>query len=293
MGDLRERRLACSNATATSSITLRRHRRMTGQACSAPAATQLVTPGPSNGPILVDTFVDDTDAVDTTYFAGGTKITDPVHTMACGGPAANKKTSMDYLYVSVSEIPADTPDNAGHQVLYLRIEEQAAGNGGDNAFGFWLFQNNVACSGSDHSRARTLTAICSWTARSPTAVARLNVEVFGWNGNDTTGTVCGVASNDSRALHLLAWQTDGGRFSTFLADSQSSQSTNSQPKDFAGGQVSTCVPPIINTTAMPGGSTNPLGVANQTGTTSRPSHLSATGPIRPARSPSSFASRPR
>ena len=40
--------------------------------------TQLVTPDPSNGPILADTFVDDTDAVDNTYFAGGTKITEAV-----------------------------------------------------------------------------------------------------------------------------------------------------------------------------------------------------------------------
>ena len=57
--------------------------------------------------------------------------------------------------------------------------------------------------------------------------------------------------------------TQGGCFSTFLVDSQSSQSTNSQPKDYAGGKLNTCVTPPINTTATPGGSTVPLGVANQ------------------------------
>src|SRR4029079_6787562 len=55
----------------------------------------------------------------------------------------------------------------------------------------------------------------------------------------------------------------GGCFTTFLADSQASQSTDSQPKDYASGQMDTCVPPGIATTATPGGSSNPLGVANQ------------------------------
>ena len=264
--------------------------------------TQLVTPDPSNGPILADTFVDDTDAVDNTYFAGGTKITDPIHKMACGGPAANSKTSMDYVYVALAQIPAGAPDNAGDQVLYLGIEKQAAGNGGDNAFGFWLFQNNVACSGSGPFSGSHTDGDLFIDGTFTNGGGTSNVEVFRWNGNDTTGslsaapiftgTVCGVASNDSvcgiannstitagpwRSSPTMAPNTfveagidmtdllgqNGGCFSTFLADSQSSQSTNSQPKDFAGGQFSSCVPPIINTTAMPGGSTNPLGVANQ------------------------------
>ena len=55
----------------------------------------------------------------------------------------------------------------------------------------------------------------------------------------------------------------GGCFTTFLADSQSSQSTSSQPKDYAGGQLSTCVPPKIDTTATPGGSVDPGGFTSQ------------------------------
>src|SRR3954452_18132293 len=46
-------------------------------------------------------------------------------------------------------------------------------------------------------------------------------------------------------------------------DTQSSQSTSSQPKDYAGGTLDTCVTPPIHTTATPGGSTVPLGDANQ------------------------------
>jgi uncharacterized repeat protein (TIGR01451 family) len=267
---------------------------------------QLIAPDPITGPVLASTFVDDTDAIDNTYFAGGTKIDDQVHNMGCGGPAANDKTSMDYVYVALIQVPPGAPDNAGHQVLYLGIEKQAAGNGGDNAFGFWLFQNkNVGC---DASVSTSFTGAHTdgdlfidglFTNGGGTS----DVQVFRWNGDDVTGSlgaapiftgnVCGaVAGNDNvcaiandstitagpwRSSPTMAANTfveagidmtnllgqNGGCFSTFLADSQSSQSTSSQPKDYASGQFNTCVPPIIGTTATPGGSVNPIGVSNQ------------------------------
>ena len=268
--------------------------------------TQLIAPDPINGPVLASAFVDDTDATDTTYFAGGTKIDDRVQDMGCGGPAANDKTSMDFVYVALIQVPANAPDNAGHQVLYLGIEKQAAGNGGDNAFGFWLFQNkDVSC---DASGSATFTGAHTdgdlfidgtFTNGGGTS----NIEVFRWNGDDSTGSlgttpiltggVCGsVAGTDDAcgiangaAIDAGPWRSsptmaantfveagldmtdllgeNGGCFSTFLADSQSSQSTSSQPKDYANGQFDTCVPPIMDTTATPGGSSNPLGVDNQ------------------------------
>ena len=266
--------------------------------------TQLITPDPINGPVLGSTFVDDTDAVDTTYFAGGTKIDAPVHSMACGGPAANDKTSMDYVYAALVQVPAGAPDNAGHQVLYFGIEKQAAGNGGDNAFGFWLFQDpKVGCSGSGSFTGAHIDGDLFVDGLFTNGGGASDVEVFRWNGDDLTGslgstpiftgnvcgavagndTVCGIANNGTiasgpwRSASTMAADTfveagldmtsllgqNGGCFTTFLADSQSSQSTNSQPKDYASGQLDTCVPPIIDTTATPGGSTNPLGVSNQ------------------------------
>ncbi len=267
---------------------------------------QLIAPDPINGPVLASTFVDDTDSVDTTYFAGGTKIDDRVHNMACGGPAANDKTSMDYVYAALIQVPQNAPDNAGDQVLYFGIEKQAAGNGGDNAFGFWLFQNkNVGCdaSGSAKFTGAHTDGDLFIDGLFTNGGGASDVEVFRWNGDDITGSlgstpiftgdVCGaVAGNDDvcaiandatitagpwRSSPTMAANTfveagidmtnllgqNGGCFSTFLADSQSSQSTNSQPKDYANGQFNTCVPPIIDTTATPGGSTLPLGVANQ------------------------------
>src|SRR4051794_2460090 len=89
--------------------------------------TRLVTPDPNNGPLYASTLVTDTAAGDTTYFAGGTKIGDPISSWGCGGPAANDKTSLDYVYAALIQIPGGAPDNAGHTVLYLGLEKHAGG----------------------------------------------------------------------------------------------------------------------------------------------------------------------
>ncbi|MDT4922032.1 MAG: hypothetical protein QOI15_2934, partial [Pseudonocardiales bacterium] len=268
------------------------------------SGNQLITPDPINGPVLASVFVDDTDAVDTTYFAGGTKIDDRVHDMACGGPAANDKTSMDYVYAALIQIPAGAPDNAGHQVLYLALEKQAAGNGGDNAFGFWLYKSaGVGCSGGGSFTGAHTDGDIWINGTFTNGGGASNIQVFRWNGNDITGSlggapvatgnVCGAVANDQqcaigndtavissgpwRSSPTMATDTfveagidmtallgaSGGCFSSFLADSQSSQSASSQPKDYAGGTLNTCVAPNIATTATPGGSLNPPGVANQ------------------------------
>ncbi len=267
---------------------------------------QLIAPDPVNGPLLASVFVNDTDAVDNTYFAGGTKIDNPIHSMACGGPAANDKTSIDYTYAAMVHIPAGAPDNAGDNVLYLGLEKQAAGNGGDNAFGFWLFKDKtVGCNPSANNAQFTgahTDGDLFIDGLFTNGGGSSDIEVFRWNGNDTTGSlgstaiatgdVCGVLANDQqcaianngpitsgpwRSSTTMAADTfveagidlttllgaQGGCFSTFMADSQSSQSLNSQPKDFAGGTLNTCVTPPITTTATPGGSNVPLGDTNQ------------------------------
>src|SRR5256885_3811424 len=84
---------------------------------------QLITPDPVNGPVLASAFVNDTDAIDTTYFAGGTKIDDQIHNMGCGGPAAHDKNSIGFVYAAPGHGPATAPPNAGDQVLYLAVEE--------------------------------------------------------------------------------------------------------------------------------------------------------------------------
>ena len=127
-----------------------------------------------------------------------------------------------------------------------------------------------------------------------------DVEVYRWNGNDATGSVsanpvltgavCGGNANDNAcgiangaAITSGPWNTSGtnapntfvevgidmsallgaggGCFTSFLADSQSSQSMNSQPKDYATGQFNTCTQPTIATTATPGGALVAPGTA--------------------------------
>ena len=239
---------------------------------------QLVTPDPVNGPLLASVFVDDTDAIDTTYFKGGTKIDDRIHNMACGGPAANDKTSLDYVYAAVIHVPAGAPDDAGHDVLYLGLEKQAAGNGGDNAFGFWLFKDNtVGCSGSGSFTGAHTDGDLFIDGLFTNGGGVSNIQVSRWNGNDITGSlgstpvatgnVCGVVSTNDQQCAIAnngtiasgPWRSSptmaantfveagidlttllgaqGGCFSNFLVDSQSSQSTSSQPKDFAGGML--------------------------------------------------------
>ncbi len=69
---------------------------------------------------------------------------------------------------------------------------------------------------------------------------------------------------------------NGGCFTTFLAETRSSQQITATLKDFAGGSFSTCAPPTITTTASGNGSSVPIGdttqhdVATITGVDSRP-----------------------
>src|SRR4029079_8885991 len=52
-------------------------------------------------------------------------------------------------------------------------------------------------------------------------------------------------------------------FTNFLAETRSSDVLTGTLKDFASGRFKTSLTPHISTTARPGGSANPLGVANQ------------------------------
>ena len=99
--------------------------------------------------------------------------------------------------------------NAGHQVLYLGIEKQAAGNGGDNAFGFWLFQNkDVGCDASGSAKftgAHTdgdLFIDGLFTNGGGTS----DVEVFRWNGDDVTGSLGSTPIFTGNVCGTVAWQ---------------------------------------------------------------------------------------
>ena len=136
---------------------------------------QLITPDPINGPVLASAFVDDTDAIDTTYFAGGTKIDDQVHNMACGGPAANDKTSMDLRLRGARAGAQQRTGQRGPPGSLPRHREAGSRQRRRQRLRLLVVPGTrtsaAARSGDSTSRARTPTATSSSTARSPTAVA--------------------------------------------------------------------------------------------------------------------------
>jgi uncharacterized repeat protein (TIGR01451 family) len=261
---------------------------------------QLITPDPINGPLLGDVFVSDAATPDPTYFTSNKDI-EPIGSWGC--TTQNTPTPKDDLanaYAALVQVPANAPDNAGDQVLYVGSER--ASNNGDSFAGFWLLKDkSVGCSGSGSFSGQhtdgDLLILSNYTNGGGTQ----DVQVYRWTGDDATGAPVAVASltgstcgpslsNDdacaiaNSAAITTPWSptshasdtfveagidlttllgANGGCFTNFLAETRSSQQITATLKDFAGGQFNTCVPPIIGTTATPGGSGLPTGAADQ------------------------------
>jgi len=255
------------------------------------SGARAVTPDPDNGPVLASDFNADAADPDPTYFTSNKDI-EAIGDWGC--TTLNNPTPKDDLqnaYAALVQVPANAPDNAGHKVLYLASERQT--NNGDSFAGFWLLKDSsVGCSGSGsfggtHTDGDILV-LSNYTNGGGTQ----DVQVYRWSGNDATGSpvaipslsgsTCGVASPDSACaianaatitsawsptshasntfveagidLNVLLDVTGGGCFTTFLAETRSSQEITATLKDFAGGQFNTCPPAPLATTATPGGS---------------------------------------
>ena len=261
---------------------------------------QLITPDPINGPVLADVFVPDAAKPDPTYFTSNKDI-EPISSWGC--TTINMPTPKDDLlnaYAALIQVPADAPDNAGDQVLYVGSERGS--NNGDSFAGFWLLKDNtVGCSGSGSFSGQhtdgDLLILSNYTNGGGTQ----DVTVYRWTGDDANGqpveiaalsgsTCSGSLSNDDACAIAnvnpitTPWSptshdantfveagidlttllgSGGGCFTNILAETRSSQQITATLKDFAGGKFSTCVPPTIETTATPGGSVNPTGVSTQ------------------------------
>jgi uncharacterized repeat protein (TIGR01451 family) len=268
------------------------------------SGNQLITPDPINGPLLADTFVSDTALPDQSYFTSNKDI-QPIASgvQHWGCDPINNPLDKDNLlnaYAAAVQVPANAPNNAGDQVLYLASERGS--NNGTSFAGFWLLKDkNVGCSGSSGFSGQhtdgDLLIISDYTNGGGTQ----DVSVYRWTGDDATGapvldasfngSLCTAAPSNDNACAIAndstittPWSptshdsntfveagidlttllgSNGGCFTTFLAETRSSNQLTATLKDFAGGQFNTCVPPIMDTTAAPGGSSNPLGVANQ------------------------------
>ena len=170
------------------------------------------------------------------------------------------KDNLLNAYAALVQVPANAPDNAGHQVLYLASERGS--NNGTSFAGFWLLKDkNVGCSGSnDFSGQHTdgdLLIISDYTNGGGTQ----DVSVYRWTGDDATGSpvldttfngsICsGSLSNDNAcaiansATITTPWSptshdsntfvetgidltallgANGGCFTNFLAETRSSR----------------------------------------------------------------------
>ena len=259
---------------------------------------------PINGPLLDDTFVSDAATPDQSYFTSNKDI-QPIASgqqhWGCS-PLNNPLAKDDLLnaYAAVVQVPANAPDNAGDQVLYMGSERGS--NNGTSFAGFWLLKDpTVGCSGSNDFSGQhedgDLLIISDYTNGGGTQ----DVSVYRWTGDDATGqpvldasfngsicsnslsndNSCAIAngstittpwsptSHDSNTfvetgIDLTALLgSSGGCFTNFMAETRSSDVLTATLKDFAGGSLNTCVPPVIDTTATPGGSTVALGATNQ------------------------------
>src|SRR5882757_6292944 len=255
------------------------------------SGNRLVTPDPLNGPLLASTFASDAATPDQTYFTSNKDIQPIASGQQHWGcdPINNPLNKDDLLhtYAALVDVPANAPDNAGHQVLYLG-SERGSHNGVSNA-GFWLLKDpSVGCSGSADFSGQHTDGDILITSDYTNGGGTQDVNVYRWTGDDANGTlvlqssggVCGTTAPDNACAIANAatvaspWSptshesntfveagidlttllgAQGGCFTSFLAETRSSAQLTATLKDFAGGQFNTCPQPPITTTATPGG----------------------------------------
>ena len=193
---------ACSSWTATPSTTARQRRRTTGTACSVRPANKLITPDPVNGPLLADVFVSDAAVPDQTYFQSNKDI-QPIASGAqhWGCDPINNPLNKDDLqnaYAALIQVPANAPDNAGDQVLYLGSERGS--NNGTSFAGFWLLKDkNVGCyATNDFSGQHTdgdLLIVSDYTNGGGTQ----DVPVYKWSATTPPGVRCFTRRSTGRS----------------------------------------------------------------------------------------------
>jgi hypothetical protein len=263
------------------------------------SGNQAVTPDPNNGPVLASEFVDDKATPDKSYFAESDKDGDPIASWDC--KTVNNPTDKDDLlhaYAALVQVPNDAPDNAGHKVLYLGSERDS--NNGDSFAGFWLLKDpGAGCTGNNGFSGGHTDGDILVVSNYTNGGGKQDVQVYMWVGDDATGhaelqasfngSVCSNSLTNDNACAIAngapisaPWASgnlptntfveagidmtallgkSGGCFTTFLAESRSSQELTAQLKDFAAGQFNTCPAPPIHTTATPGGDTAAPGSA--------------------------------
>ncbi|HXA27559.1 MAG TPA: hypothetical protein VN193_02325 [Candidatus Angelobacter sp.] len=245
----------------------------------------------------------------------GVKDIDTLSNWGCKTEATpTPKDDLQNAYAALIKIPANAPENANHTVLYLG-SERLSNNGTSFAGFWLFKDKTVGCdSGGTGSftgahQVGDLLVVSDYTNGGTTQ----DVSVYKWVGgpnplslvvsggvcptpSTATGeSACAIAntaivtspwaptSHDINTFveagidldQLFAIEGGGSCFTTFMAETRSSNELTATLKDFTGGQLDTCLQPPIVTTATPGGGSNLPGtsqhdVATITGTPGKP-----------------------
>ena len=139
--------------------------------------------------------------IDTTYFAGGTKIDDRIHNMSCGGPAANDKTSLDFVYARDYPRPRRCARQRRARCSLPRSGEASRRQRRRQRLRVLVVQEQdrrVQRQRIVHRRAHRRRPV----HRRPftNGGGASNIQVFRWNGNDITGSLGATPIVDGQRL---------------------------------------------------------------------------------------------
>jgi uncharacterized repeat protein (TIGR01451 family) len=234
-------------------------------------ADNTANPKTNTAGAIASSFVTDETTGDDIYTGGSTKDTLPVSgwLFKTGKPQDKDEILHAYAAQYVDPITKDV-------ILYTGADRFS--NSGDSTMGFWFFVNpiskstnaNVSGSGAPFVGTHTdgdILLISNFTIGG----SQSTIAVYKWVGNDSTGSLQFVGQTSSTVAVVnsgspgVAWPfTDkagfsqpqagefieegvnlsglglNGCFSTFLAETRSSQSTTATLSDFVLGSFSTC-----------------------------------------------------
>jgi hypothetical protein len=266
-----------------------------GQSIVAPNAVLL------NSTFLKDYAVPDPTYFSSN--GGGVKDVNPISNWGCvtiNNPTP--KDNLQNAYAAFVQVPAGAPDNAGDFVLYLG-SERASNNGDSFAgfwlFKNPVACNPATGTFTGSHTNGDILVVSNYT----NGGGSQDVNVYEWQngtlvsignggicGASTPDAACAIANNTALPAASVPWppgstsgilantfveagvdltKTFGANgqavpcFSFFQAETRSSQQLTATLKDFAGGNFSTCKPPVVTTSQNNSGPalTVPVGTA--------------------------------
>ena len=162
--------------------------------------------------------------------------------------------------------PPGSPFSGAHTAGDILVLADYTNGGGVSAFSVYKW----VTSGGDVSTHLDTVATgvpCTGAPATDVACATTNTatETAPWAFEDKSGKTDFLAGEFFEGgIDLTALGLDTGCFTSFIAETRSSQSTDATLSDFAGGQFSFCVPPTIATQVKHDGqSTGSLGTINK------------------------------